>query len=68
MNATRSFSDVVKRHGFVDCLVPKGGILAMSPLIIHSSSKARIDAPRRVLHIEYAESRLLGPGIELSIA
>jgi hypothetical protein len=60
--------DVVKSNGFLDCLVPKGGILAMSPLIIHSSSKARIDAPRRVLHIEYAESRLLRPGIELSIA
>lgn len=59
---------VVKEHGFVECLVPEGGILAMNPLIIHSSSKARINAPRRVLHIEYADSRSLGQGIELAIA
>jgi hypothetical protein len=59
---------VVREHGFVECLVPKGGILTMSPLIIHSSSKARIDAPRRVLHIEYADSRSLGQGIELAVA
>ena len=58
----------VKKHGFVECLVPKGGILTMSPLIIHSSSKARIDAPRRVLHIEYADSRSLGQGIDLAVA
>ena len=59
---------VVNEHGSVECLVPKGGILTMSPLIIHSSSKARIDAARRVLHLEYVDSRLLGQGIELAIA
>jgi hypothetical protein len=59
---------LVREHGFVECLVPKGGILTMSPLIIHSSSKVRIDAPRRVLHIEYADSQSLGKGIELAIA
>jgi len=59
---------VLKEHGFVECLLPKGGILTMSPLIIHSSSKARIDAPRRVLHLEYADSRSLGQGIELATA
>jgi ectoine hydroxylase-related dioxygenase (phytanoyl-CoA dioxygenase family) len=60
-------TSVVRGHGFVECLVPKGGILTMSPLIIHSSSKARIDAPRRVLHIEYADSESLGQGIELAV-
>lgn len=59
---------VVKKHGFVECLVQKGGILTMSPLIIHSSSKARITALRRVLHIEYADSRSLGQGIDLAVA
>lgn len=59
---------VVKKRGIVECLVPKGGILTMSPLIIHSSSKARIDAPRRVLHLEYADFQSLGQGIELAIA
>ena len=61
-------SSLVREHGFVECLVPKGGILMMSPLVIHSSSKARIDAPRRVLHIEYADSKSLGQGIELAVA
>ena len=61
-------SSLVREHGFVECLVSKGGVLTMSPLIIHSSSKARIDAPRRVLHIEYADSQSLGQGIELAIA
>ena len=58
---------VANELGFVDCLVPKGGILTMSPLIIHSSSKARIDALRCVLHIEYADSQSLGQGIELAV-
>jgi hypothetical protein len=42
------------------CLVPRGGVLAMSPLIIHASGKATSDRPRRVLHIEYAPSLDLG--------
>jgi ectoine hydroxylase-related dioxygenase (phytanoyl-CoA dioxygenase family) len=37
-----------------DCLVPKGGILAMRPLIVHASSKSRSQTARRVLHLEYA--------------
>ena len=37
----------------VDCLVSSGGIVAMRPLIVHASSKAETDHPRRVLHIEY---------------
>ena len=40
----------------------------MSPLIIHSSSKVRINVPRRVLHIEYADSKSLGQGIELAVS
>ena len=35
----------------VDCLVSSGGTIAMHPLILHASSKAEIDHPRRVLHI-----------------
>jgi ectoine hydroxylase-related dioxygenase (phytanoyl-CoA dioxygenase family) len=41
----------------VDCLVRKGGVLAMRPLIVHASSKSSGELPRRVLHIEYASSR-----------
>jgi hypothetical protein len=32
----------------VDCLVPRGGIIAMRPLLLHASSKAITDRPRRV--------------------
>jgi ectoine hydroxylase-related dioxygenase (phytanoyl-CoA dioxygenase family) len=52
----------------VECLSPRGGVLAMRPLLIHSSSKASSNEPRRVLHIEYADSLDLAPGIRLAIA
>lgn len=52
----------------VDCLAPKGAIVAMRPLLIHSSSKAQNDSPRRVLHIEYASSTTIGDGLELAVA
>jgi ectoine hydroxylase-related dioxygenase (phytanoyl-CoA dioxygenase family) len=51
-----------------DCLVSRGGVLAMRPLLIHASSKSRNDAPRRVLHIEYAASLEVASGLELAIA
>jgi ectoine hydroxylase-related dioxygenase (phytanoyl-CoA dioxygenase family) len=52
----------------VECEVGRGGVLAMRPLLIHSSSKARLDLPRRVLHIEYADTLDLGPGVRLVVA
>ena len=52
----------------IECLVPKGGVLAMRPLIVHSSSKSGTEAPRRVLHIEYAAGKCMGSGLELAIA
>lgn len=61
-------SRVVKDRGYVECHIPKGGILMMRPLSIHASSKAETSAPRRVLHIEYADSLNLAPGIELAVA
>jgi ectoine hydroxylase-related dioxygenase (phytanoyl-CoA dioxygenase family) len=45
-----------------------GGVIAMSPLIVHASSKAVLDKPRRVLHIEYSNSLELGPRIQLAVA
>jgi hypothetical protein len=35
---------------------------------VHSSSKALAGEPRRVLHIEYADTLDLGPGLRLVIA
>ncbi len=52
----------------VECLVARGGVLAMRPLIAHASSKSRTDRPRRVLHIEYASARALSDGLKLAIA
>ncbi len=59
--------DYVSRNAPVQCLTPRGGVLAMRPLLIHSSSKAKIAEPRRVLHIEYVDSLDLGPGMRLAI-
>lgn len=52
----------------IDCLVPRGGVLAMRPLVVHASSKSQSDAPRRVLHIEYAASSAIADGLELATA
>jgi ectoine hydroxylase-related dioxygenase (phytanoyl-CoA dioxygenase family) len=52
----------------IEVLVPRGGVLAMRPLLVHSSSKARSGEPRRVLHIEYACALELKPGLRLAIA
>lgn len=51
-----------------NCLVNKGGVLAMRPLIVHASSKSRTDLTRRVLHIEYSSHRFMENGLELAIA
>jgi ectoine hydroxylase-related dioxygenase (phytanoyl-CoA dioxygenase family) len=52
----------------VDCLVLSGGIIAMRPLILHASSKSETNQPRRVLHIEYADSLEVGDGLRIAIA
>lgn len=51
----------------VDCPVPRGGVLAMRPLIVHASSKSQTERPRRVLHIEYAASTAVADGLELAV-
>jgi hypothetical protein len=52
----------------VDCIVRRGGVLAMRPLIVHASSKSQVENPRRVLHIEYAASPIIAAGFALAIA
>jgi ectoine hydroxylase-related dioxygenase (phytanoyl-CoA dioxygenase family) len=52
----------------VECVVPRGGVVAMRPLLLHASSKSRIDAPRRVLHIEYSDTLTFAGGLELATA
>lgn len=58
---------VARRQEAVECRVSKGGVLTMRPLLIHSSSKAKADAPRRVLHIEYADALDLSDGVGLAV-
>ncbi len=60
--------DLSTQIAAVDCVVPRGGVLAMRPLIVHASSKSQVENPRRVLHIEYAASALIADGFALAIA
>jgi len=52
----------------VECIVPKGSVMAMRPLMIHASSKASNHLPRRVLHIEYSGSLEIASGVRLALA
>jgi Phytanoyl-CoA dioxygenase (PhyH) len=58
----RIVSSAVSVHraalGEVTCIVPRRGILALRPLLLHASSKSVIDAPRRVLHFLFGPSEL----------
>lgn len=42
----------------VTCGVPRGSILVMRPLLLHASSPALRPAHRRVIHLEFAASKL----------
>jgi ectoine hydroxylase-related dioxygenase (phytanoyl-CoA dioxygenase family) len=44
--------------GEITCSVPKGGVLVMRPLLLHASSKAKVSAPRRVLHFVFGAPAL----------
>jgi ectoine hydroxylase-related dioxygenase (phytanoyl-CoA dioxygenase family) len=57
---TRAWLD---RAGPVACLVPRGGVLLMRPLLLHASSPADSPGHRRVIHLEYAADPLPG-GVE----
>jgi len=60
--------DLVRTAEPKACLVAAGGVVLMRPLLVHSSSKASVPVPRRVLHIEYTKSLVLGDGLELDVA
>jgi len=63
-----AIAEIARTAEPIDCLVDAGGVVAMRPLLLHASSKARSDRPRRVIHIEYADSPVLGDGLELALA
>jgi ectoine hydroxylase-related dioxygenase (phytanoyl-CoA dioxygenase family) len=61
----------IERHSTyeqpVECIGARGAVVAMRPLIIHASSKSRSQAPRRVLHIEYAATPNIAMPMQLAI-
>jgi hypothetical protein len=46
------------QHGDVVIGVPRGGAMLMRPLLLHASSKAVVDTPRRVLHFVFGPGKL----------
>ncbi len=50
----------LEREPAVSCLVPKGGVVMMRPLLLHASSAATEPSRRRVIHLEYAVDALPG--------
>jgi ectoine hydroxylase-related dioxygenase (phytanoyl-CoA dioxygenase family) len=58
---------VARERDAFECHVSRGGVLVMSPLIVHSSSKMKNGSQRRVIHIEYADSIVLTEEIELAV-
>jgi ectoine hydroxylase-related dioxygenase (phytanoyl-CoA dioxygenase family) len=63
-----SVHELATRSAPIDCIVPKGGVVIMRPLLIHASSKSHSETPRRVLHIEYAASDSIAKPLRLAIA
>ncbi|RKR81734.1 phytanoyl-CoA dioxygenase PhyH [Mucilaginibacter gracilis] len=43
------------------CQVNKGGVMVMSPLLLHASNRSTNSEPRRVIHIEFSNSELPPP-------
>jgi len=66
--AADKVQDLARQLRPFDCLVRRGGVLAMRPLLVHASSKSIDTSCRRVLHIEYTESTDVGDGLELTVA
>lgn len=60
--------ELVARERPHECIVARGGVLVMRPLLVHASSKSAAPAPRRVLHIEYASTMRFEPGLTLQVA
>jgi ectoine hydroxylase-related dioxygenase (phytanoyl-CoA dioxygenase family) len=59
---------LARTRGALPCLVGRGGVVTMRPLLVHASSRSLSGRRRWVLHVEYARSFSLGDGLELAIA
>ena len=47
-----------REQGEVVASIPPGGAMLMQPLLLHASSKALVDGPRRVLHFVFGPAKL----------
>ena len=56
------------RVSALPCIVSRGGVLAMHPLLIHASSKLLSNDSRRVIHFEYSAALEFEPGMRLRTA
>lgn len=59
-------SQLAREIDAVDCVAPRGSVVAMSPLVLHASSKSEAAASRRILHIQYSALATMADGIELA--
>ena len=50
---TAAIAQLVERHSSRLCLASRGDIVALRPLLLHRSQRAKKPAARRVIHIEY---------------
>ena len=66
--AADEVQDLTRQLTPFDCIVRRGGVLVMRPLLVHASSKSMDASYRRVLHIEYSGSTDVGDGLELTVA
>lgn len=69
VNVTRAERTIFAAEGYVllrgvlepSTVAELADVLAMRPLLVHGSCKARVPARRRVLHIEYCAGELDPP-------
>ncbi|GAA4465556.1 phytanoyl-CoA dioxygenase family protein [Nemorincola caseinilytica] len=56
--AAADMGDTVRSHKITECTVRKGGIMLLSPLVLHKSPYALTNRHRRVLQIAYRATEL----------
>ncbi len=57
--AEPAIAGIAKQASPAICLTERGDILAMRPLLLHRSQRAKAPASRRVIHIEYTRADYL---------
>jgi Phytanoyl-CoA dioxygenase (PhyH) len=58
-------SRLVCQRAALDCVVPRGGVLALKPLLVHAPGEHPSPVPPRMLVIDYATPALLAEGLAL---